>query len=225
MHSPDSIVVTETDGNTRINYVLENVWNDLLLNFKEPVLVVKANPNVYKDGVTIVGYKLDGTPYPDRNEFTKKVAGFYENEDKNHTVEINFNYVFNSEFPQPSNFGTPQTAVLTVYKSDGSKRKEYTINYDGSSFKFSESLGNLGVDDFASVVIKGSNRIGDSSSQTREVVIDFLANSQDGIIVTTPESGKDARVLAGNVQTPVVIDPANPIESYKMQAIVSAFCF
>lgn len=230
--APTSIVFTEADANTKINYFLEKPHSVLTLSFKAPNLVVEAQPNIYKNGITQPIYKLDGVAYEHSSLATEMERVYlYPDPDAdppilapvnaNPLLDMEFNYVFSPSFPyqeKKAEFGTPIKAILRVYKKDGEKRASYDIPYMGGSFKFSGKPKELGweLDDYASVTI-----IGSSKQQTQEVTIDFIYNSRDGIIVTPLESDKGSNVWVGSVQNQVSIENVNPLEYYKMQALTS----
>ncbi|HYE83153.1 MAG TPA: S-layer homology domain-containing protein [Clostridia bacterium] len=230
-HKQDNsgIVITDTETKKTVDYTLMGTYNVLSVDYEQE-LIVKANSNVYKDGVKLLPYKLK---YSEEDEWTSysgdafraKMADVYT-KDENPFLEMEFDYVFNTEFPDPNEFyqkyfGTPQKAVLSVYKNNGTLREDYNIDYDGESFKFSGYLKDLGweKDDYAGISIEGSGMSGNRNTRTREVIVDFLDNTADGIYVKAPDYEQSGKFWIGNVQTPVRVNRAQTLGNYEMQAI------
>ncbi len=229
------IVITDTNRHTKADYTLEGSYNTLSINLRT-TLILKANPNEYKHGLQMLPYKLDGIAYPDRGKFTEEIERIYDLWDKaaedpaivapDPTIEMEFKYEYDRSFPDSSGeakFGTPLTADLHVYKRDGNRRSIHTLENTGGSFKLVDKLRNLGweSDDFASVVIKGSTIVNGKNLETREIVVDFLYNSADGVIVLPPDSENSPEVWEGGIGTPVVIEAAKPLDFYNMKAVTS----
>lgn len=222
--TPECIIVTELDANTKVNYVFEYKRNSLELNFREPNLSITANPNTYKHQVSQPVYKLNDTSYT-WSEFKEQIDRVWNDSAQNPVFEMQWDYLFNPSFPDKDaerEFGEPLKSYLTVFRADGTQRAQYEIAYENDAFTFSGKPKELGweIDDFATLCIEGSKMFAGTSwpMKTQEVVIDFLASSRDGIIVSTSE-GKQA--VAGGIQIPVSIDNANPLAYYKMQSILS----
>lgn len=229
--SPESIIVTETDGGTKINYILENSTSQLELKFAEALLQIVAQPNIYKHGVGDVLYKLDGKSF-DRDKFVVEMERVYDEGDgtlpinSNPLLEMEFNYIFNSDFPdiggaERKSFGEPVKAQLNIYKNDGSLRSSYEIPYNEGAFRFSAKPKELGwqLDDFAGVFIQGSGKLENTQMSTPEFIIDFLSNSADAITVTLPSDEDNPPILAGKIYKPILINSANPLQYYKMNSV------
>lgn len=223
--TPECIIVTEPDANTKVNYVLEYKRNSLMLNFREPNLLVASNPNTYKHGFTQPTFKLDNTSYDSWSQFKEQIDIIWDDATQNSVIEMKWDYYFNPLFPDQNisrEFGNPVKSYLTVFRADGTMRAQYEIPYENGAFTFSGKPKELGweIDDFATLCIEGSNKFAGTSQpmKTQEVVIDFLSSSQDGIMVTADENSP---VLTGGIQNPVNIENANPLAYYKMQSILS----
>lgn len=228
------LVMTNTNGKVTVSYTLEETYNTIYLSFGEQ-LIVKAQPYIYRNRVYMQPYKLDGTKYSDRKAFIDKMEEIYGAAEENPTLEMNFDYTYESqsyatEHPEPEAFGDPEKAYLKVYRNDGTLRKSYTIEfyylsekYNYRSFKFTCKPKDEGweLDDYATVSIVGSKMDGSKYSQTEEAVVDFIANSADGVIVTIPKDKDTADSWGGNINKPIKIDPANINGNYIMQAITS----
>lgn len=229
--------ITSTDStgaNTSVDYKLSPGSNYLSVVFGNPTLIVQANPNVYLYNVSEPEYKINGTSYTIENLHQKIKEIYAAGSDA--TISLSFKYVFNSSFPDPGNanrdaFGTPQEAVLTVYKSDGTVRgiynsprnssspNNYTAAVQNGTFTYTGKLKELGWEDgdYATVIIYGSKNIAARRASTRENLIDFLTNSGAGVTVKKP----DGNIVAGNVYKPITINNADPIANYEMAAYLA----
>lgn len=234
LHSTDS-----TGANTSVIYELSSGSNNLNVNFFNPTIIVKANPNVYKHNVSKPEFRIDGVLYSDHESLSAKMSEIFEansdenlSNDQNPTIAISFKYVFDNNYPDPygivrNEFGNPSEAVLTVYKSDStvkgkyssnktqSSPNTYTVSASNGTYTYSGKLKDLGweADDYATVIIYGSKKRSDGVLQsTRENVIDFLVNSGNYITVKTPKD----EIVAGDVYQPVVIEKADPVNNYEM---------
>ncbi len=221
--------LVDKSDDTVADYSVDDIYNRLILGFKVS-LVIKADPNIYKDSITLPVYWLDGVAFKDWSEFTSAVEKAYDDEgntdvNKNPTVEMEFSYVFDNSVPRPTDLGKPQQAILKVYDRYGSERKSYPIDpvaIGSNTFRFSCRPREEGwqLDDFATIKVLGDLIINRRQSSTQELAIDFLANSRDVITVRTPE-GDEQPLLLGDIKTPIVIEDANPLDYYTMQAINS----
>ncbi|NLB80470.1 MAG: hypothetical protein GX800_02380, partial [Clostridiaceae bacterium] len=225
--TPNSIIVTDPYANMTINYVLENRSNGLELNFREQTLVVSANPNTFKHGVTPPVYKLDGKEYV-WSALAAEMDRAWNTPDLNPLLEMEWNYQFDSGFPDQGarqEFGEPVKSYLTVFTLDGIQRGQYSATYENGAFRFSGRPKELGWEpgDYATIYIEGSNKLSGTniSMKTQEVVIDFLSSTRDGIFITPPVGDPNSQPVAGGIQSPVSIVNANPLGYYGMQAILS----
>jgi hypothetical protein len=245
----DAITYTDDTGaNMSIDYRVQPGDNIIRLDVVNPTLIVQANPNVYVHRVSRVTYKVENfltnitgdwdTYYPDNIEqLHTRIKEVYSDMSKspsyNPKIRMEFSYEFDNNYPDPDNiqknlFGTPQEAVLTVYKSDGSVRERYSsvkkpgspTNYEvdakNGTYTFSGRLRDLGWEDgdFATVIIYGSNIVDDQRASTRETIIDFLTTSGGYVTVNKP----DGSVVAGSIYDPIVIEKAKPTENYDITA-------
>ncbi len=243
--APENIIVTEPVGKTKIDYVLEHINTSLGFEFKAQTLIVQAHPNTYKHGITTPQYMLDGISY-NRESFAAEMERVYLGPDlgedppilapknANPQLEMAFSYQFNPEFPDPSGMyrnelGKITAARLKVYDHNDPDTVRYQIDipYNNGSFKFSGNPKDLGweLDDFATVTIFGDRKVGSAgrTAQSQEIVIDFLRESRDGIVVLPPEIEDSTQIWQGDIQNKVIVNNANPNPRayYRMQALTS----
>lgn len=225
------VVITDSDRHTKIDYTLEGSYNTLSVNLRE-TLIVKAYPSEYKHRVQMLPYKLDGIAYPDREAFTAEIEKIYDSWDRpevpdmDPTIELEFKYSYDTSFPDSNGeekFGTPRLAYLFVYKKGELIPSTYELKYINGTFKLTGKLKELKweSDDYASVVIEGSTEYDGVYVRTREMVIDFLYNSADGVVVMPPDSEGKSDPWEGNIQRPIVIETANPLDFFNMKAATS----
>ncbi len=225
------IAITDTDKHRKIDYTLEGSYNTLSVNLRE-TLIVKAYPSEYKHRVQMLPYKLDGIAYPDRAAFTDEIEKIYDSWDKpevpdmDPTIEMEFKYSYDTGYPDSNGeekFGAPRKAYLFVYKMGELIPSTYTLDYIDGTFKLTGKLKELnwGSDDYASVVIEGSTKYDGIYVRTREMVIDFLYNSADGVVVMPPDSEGISDPWEGNIHNPIVIETANPLDFFNMKAATS----
>ena len=225
------VAITDTNRHTKIDYTLEGSYNTLSINLRT-TLILKANPNEYKNGLQMLPYKIDGIAYPDRAAFTDKIEEIYTSwedagiPDMDPTIEMEFKYLYDTSFPDSqgeAKFGSPRKAYVNVYQRDGIRRSTHPIDCIDGTFKLTGKLKELlwESDDFASVAIEGSTVVDGQYVSTKEIVIDFLVNSADGVLVLPPDSEQTKEVWEGNIQNPVVIETANPLDFFNMKAIMS----
>lgn len=225
------VSITDQLRQTKADYTLEGSDNILVINLRTS-LIIKANPNEYKNGVEMLPYKLDGVVYTDRDKFTQKIEEIYSSWDDDKiadldpNIEMEFKYVYDTSFSDSTaaeKFGTPQTAYLKVYKMDGTLRSSYTIGAVNGIFKLSGRLKELQweSDDFASVVIEGSGTSDGVHIKTREIVVDFLFDSEDSISVLPPEGEGSTETWEGSIRKPVKIETANPLGYFGIKAATS----
>lgn len=221
--SPNAGVIEVTAAaNSQIMLKLENAYTDLAVGFSNPTLQVMANPNVYGVRTTNPEYYVDGVKYypqdaASQKSFTDKMQDVY-NKQQNPAIKMVFNCFFEPGDigeNKKAMFGTPTKAVLTIYKSDGSIRSTKEIPYN-NGFTLTGNLKDLGweFDDTASVIIYGSVKNGLQLVSTRESVVNFMSNSQNAVVVTSP----DKSVKGGDIQTAVTVANALPIEQYRLDA-------
>ncbi len=220
------IKVTDTLAYSTIDYTIPDSYSQIYLNFGNPKLIAAANPSVYDNRVTSPIYWVDDVKYVDHEQFSDKIEQVF-NSNQNPTIKMEFEYTFDdtyinnkeeSEFRKDM-FGTPESAVLTVYKSDGTIRETKNIIPQNGKFIVEGKLNDLGwsIDDYASVSIIGSKYINDQKVQTRETVVDFLYNTANGVVITSP----DGSTVGSEVGQPAEIEGANPTEEYGLSAYTS----
>ncbi len=226
----EALISTDATGaNTSVEYTLLTENNLLDLNFINPDLIVQANPNVYVHKVSKPVYEIEGIRYATRESLAARMEEVFEantdsdpDNDMNPELALTFEYVFDENYPDPNHikrneFGSPQNAVLTVYRQDGSLRSQYSLPPGNGRYTFSGKLKDLGweQEDYATVTIYGSKNLGNRVIATRETVIDFLGTSGNAVMVEQP----DGTLRIGDIYHPVIVENTNAGKTYKMSAV------
>jgi len=220
------IKLTDTLAYSTINYTVPDSYSIINLNFENPTLITAANPSVYDNRVTDPIYWVDGVKYVDHQQLSDKMEQVFSS-NQNPTIKMEFEYTFDGTYINDKKeselrkdmFGTPESAVLTVYKSDGTIRETKSITPQNGKFAVEGKLNDLGwaIDDYASVSIIGSKSVNNQKVQTRETVVDFLYNTANAVVVTSPDGSK----IGSKVGQPAEIKGANPTEEYGLSAYTS----
>lgn len=245
--NPGKLISTDSTGaNTRVSYTVGEGADYVQVTFENPQVVVSSNPTAYAHSVAPPVYTVNGTTYnlaveSDKRAYFERMDALigegHEEESSDINLSVSLSYSFNTDYPDPNGtekrrFGNPVEALLTVYKSDGTVRGSYSSKKTGNSpsgytvtaqngtFTYSGKLSDLGweADDYATVILYGSNQINGQTIATRETPVDFLLSAGAAVVVKTPEGTQ----AAGDIYTPIVIEKANPIESYDMTAVLPA---
>ena len=223
----------------------------------EPSFKIMGSPDSYSHRVDnsinyiVKDYILGGIPRTSSlppESFANRIDTALENAD-NINVTINFGYKWDdiSGRDEEGNLisekinddsrkllGNIPTAVLTVYKSDGTVRETYELEHQGGSYpnnlaatySISGYIFDLGWQkgDYATVYFKGSNMIdvvtgGKSVKQpirTSEVEISFISGA-GGTVIAMPEDGEEGYSRIG---LPYYQEKAEYREPYSLVSLV-----